>query len=216
MDPGQPREMPKHQGEDTDLSIGYGTRLDKLDEPLILYPARSRAFDAFNERVKFLWIPALLFYGLGTYLNPDKLWLAIACITWLLLTYICARRFYLLSLLPILEMRSDGLSIHSFAIKLFIPWSEIKEVQSYEFGYRYIGIVPINLGKTLTRVTLGTKYYVWVSALAMPLCRFFGVFAAPINILESELPLSADDVADQINLRRAYALGQGSSIEPGE
>ncbi|MBS2007340.1 MAG: hypothetical protein JST01_09890 [Cyanobacteria bacterium SZAS TMP-1] len=180
--------------------------IEDLSKPLILYPARNNTIEAFDQRIRFLWLPVLVFYGFGLYLHPEKLWLSIACVAGLLITCIWARRFYSRSLLPILEMGSDGVLIHSFCIKLFIPWSEIKEVRSYEFFYQYVGIVPVDLSRVLAQGTLGTKYYAWMSALAIPICRILGGFAAPINILESELPLSADDIVEQINIRRQRAL----------
>ena len=45
----------KPEGEESDLSIGCGTHLDRLDEPLILYPPRDRAIAGLHDRfLKFV------------------------------------------------------------------------------------------------------------------------------------------------------------------
>lgn len=44
---------------DADALSAFGTRIDKLDEPLILYPARNRAIEGLHDRVR-ITLPVLL------------------------------------------------------------------------------------------------------------------------------------------------------------
>lgn len=210
--------MPKHLGEDTDLSIGYGTRLDKLDEPLILYPARGRAIAGLHSRfVKLLPLLLVLYAAL---LMADPLqWPFIGCLTIMqVIMYLCVRRTHSRAVVPIMTLRLDGIEVHSLYIDMFIPWTEIKEVRTYNIGTGEmdVGIVPFDLSSTLARGSLRTRIFAWMSVACMPFGRLFGIFTPPLIILESELPLAAEDIVEQINLRRAFALGLDRSIESSE
>lgn len=211
--------------EENDLSIGYGTHLDKLDEPLILYPPRSGAIDALHGRFSKYVVPiSVLFYvvilamALTTVISPflpsaaqqamsTELWcLFIFYTVSLPLMYIFIRRKLSRAVLPVMVMRNDGIEIHSLNLDIFIPWEEIKEVRTYNFLEPHLGIVPFDLKKTLLRASPYTQFICWANEFCVHLCKRMQILVTPIFLLDTELPLPIDVVAEQIILRQAHAL----------
>jgi hypothetical protein len=74
-----------------------------------------------------------------------------------------------------------------------------------------VGIVPNDLGKTLAHGSIATQILGWSNACWAPIYRLFGCPLAPINIPEQYLLLSASEVKEQIDLRRAHTLGRNSA-----
>jgi len=230
MDPEKPYEISRHEDEANDLSIGYSTHLDRLDEPLILYPPRSAAIDALHGRfLKYILPVSVLFYvvvlamALLTVsapflpsaarqgLSTELLWLLIFYTLLLPLMYISIRRKLSRAVLPVLAMRQHGIEIHSLNLDLFIPWEEIKEVRTFTFVEPHLGIVPFDLKKTLARGSRDTKIFCWMNEISARLYKPGGISVTPIFLVDCELPLPIDVVAEQIILRQAHAL---KLIEP--
>jgi hypothetical protein len=185
----------------------HGTSIQNLDQPLILYPARHRALAGLNQRFKFLILPYLFCCLVLQIHHLQEWWRTPFLLVLFASVYVSLRRRQTQAVRPIAEMSSEGLGIHSLHMDMFIPWSEIKEVRVYGCFIRMVGIVPKDARKTFAHGTVITQIKAWINAFLVPLYRLFGVFVAPLNILESELPLSAEEVTEQINLRRVRALG---------
>jgi hypothetical protein len=205
------------QSHDTASSVycDHGTSIQNLDQPLILYPARRRALDGLNQRFKFLILP-YLFCCLGLQIHHLQEWWRTPFLLLLFASvYVGMRRRHTQAVHPIAQMSSEGLGIHSLHMDMFIPWSEIKEVRVYGCFIRMVGIVPKDATKTFAHGTVITQIKAWINAFLVPLYRLFGIFMAPLNILESELPLSAESVTEQINLRigHAHGLSQVTQID---
>lgn len=225
MDPEKPNEILGPHDEENDLSIGYGTHLDRLDEPLTLYPPRSGTIDALHGRFfKYIVPISVLFYvviltmALVTANAPfmpkaaqhamstELWWLLILYTVLQPLMYIFIRRKLTRAVLPVMAMRPDGIEIHSLNLDIFIPWEEIKEVRTFTFIEPHLGIVPFDLKKTLARGSLYTQIICWMNELCAHIYKRSGISVTPIFLLDCELPLPIDVVAEQIILRRAHAL----------
>ncbi|MDP3509533.1 MAG: hypothetical protein Q8T09_16295 [Candidatus Melainabacteria bacterium] len=225
MNPDEPDEIESFSDEERALSADYGTRLDRLDEPLILYPPRSGAIDALHGRFfKYIVPISVLFYvvilamALTTAISPfipsasqqalstELWWLLILYTLSLPLMYIFVRRKLSRAVLPVLAMRQDGIEIHSLNLDIFIPWEEIKEVRTFTFIEPHLGIVPFDLKKTLARGSRYTQIFCWMNEFCARLYKSSGISVTAIFLLDCELPLSIDVVAEQIISRQAHAL----------
>lgn len=225
MNPDKPDEIASFPDEERALSADYGTRLDKFDEPLILYPPRSGAIDALHGRFLKYILPGLVLlyvsvlgFALLTANSPflpsaaqlaistELLWLLILFTVPLPLMYIFIRRKLSRAVLPVMAMRHDGIEIHSLNLDIFIPWDEIKEVRTFTFVEPHLGIMPFDLRKTLARGSLYTQIICWMNELCARFYKPSGISVTPIFLLDCELPLSIDVVAEQIILRQAFAL----------
>lgn len=225
MDPEKPYEVSRYEDEANDLSIGYSTHLDRLDEPLILYPPRRAGIDALHGRfLKYIVPMSVLFYlamlavallnANAPFLPGAKLlsfstefWCLVILYTLSLpLTYISIRRKLSRAVLPVLAMRQHGIEIHSLNLELFIPWEEIKEVRTFTFLEPHLGIVPYDLKRTLARGSRDTKIFCWMNEISARLYKLSGISVTPIFLVECELPLPIDVVAEQIISRQAFAL----------
>lgn len=203
---------PIHLGQEQGNYLN-GIDNEELDKPFVLYLNRKKILEGHNSRYKLGLIGNFLICGLMLIAYPGIWWMPISNLALTALIYICIRRAYSYSISPVIETHSNGLSIRSLYVNLFIPWNEIKEVRSFHFFEQNVGIVPIDFKKTLERGTMGTKLFCWSNALCMQFFQLFSVFLAPIYISEEELPLSAIDVAKQIELRRIHALQANKVIE---
>lgn len=194
---------------DTHELSAFGTRIDKLDEPLILYPARKRAIEGLHDRFRKIVLPGLLMVSILFLLtNPTQWWLILLNSLIFALIYLYVRRLHLRAVLPIITMKAEGVEIHSLHMDLFIPWCELKEVRPFKlvFCEPLLGIVPIDFNKTIAPLRPIQKLTRWTEAVCCPILNLFGNSTVPLYILESELPLSVAEIAEQMNLRRARAL----------
>ncbi len=214
IDPAEPSEVSALGHQDTDISTDCGTMIDRLDKKLTLYPPRGLAIAGLHDRfVKVILPMASLFYLVVLGIFPALWWVLIFFTFSLLCMYISVRRTHSRTVLPVMEMRLEGIEIHSLNIDIFIPWAEIKEVRAFTLMEAHIGIVPFDLRKTLARGTVKTQIFGWTNAACVPIYKLFGIFVSPLFLLQSELPLTIDDVVEQINLRRQSAL---RLLEPGD
>lgn len=187
----------------------FGTRIDKLDEPLILYPARKRTIDGLHDRFKKIVLPGLLVLSISfVCMYPTQWWLLLLNSLIFALIYLYMRRLHLRAVLPIIAMKAEGVEIHSLHMDLVVPWCELKEVRPFKlvFCEPLLGIVPIDFNKTIAPLRPIQKLTRLTEAVCCSVFELFGISAVPLYILESELPLSVAEVAEQMNLRRALAL----------
>jgi len=100
-----------------------------------------------------------------------------------------------------------------FASALVVPFErelvslEIKEARAYTFVLRFVDIVPVDAGKTGRHASAFTLMNYWCNVASVPLMRLFGCFMAPIDVPADWLPLCPEEIVEQIELRRAHALG---------
>jgi hypothetical protein len=192
----------------SDQLVSHGAEIEKLNEPLILYCTRREAIGWLHKRFKLVllfFVPYAAFV-----LLVEHNWLVVCGLAaWIAFMYIWQMRAHTKSISPVIEMRPEGLVVHSMLTDFqLIQWNEIKEARAYRCIYQSVGIVPYDLKKTLARGSIAAQMIGWNNVVWAPIYRLFGCFLAPINIPEQYLPLSATDVAEQINLRRLRAVGQ--------
>lgn len=186
--------------------ICHGTMIGDLDKPLVLYKNRVGSLKALHRRMMLVAVGLvfLLYSFLSTY--PELWWQAVCYVLFLVYLYVAQRRHFSRAVLPVLEMNSTGIVIRSFCVKISIPWNEIKEVRHHKFIVSFIGIVPIKTSKTASRGTFLTQCFIWSNLLCLYFYRLFGVFMAPIEVLASEFPISAESLSEEMNLRLTHAL----------
>ena len=150
------------------------------------------------------------------FMYPAQWWLPFPISLMFAFTYLHMRRLHLRAVLPIIAMKAEGVEIHSLHMDLFIPWCELKEARPFKLGLSepLLEIVPINFNKTIAQLGPIQKLTRWTEAVCCSIFELFGISGGPLYILESELPLSVAEIAEQMNLRRARALGLDQSIEP--
>ena len=194
-------------------SLAYSTETDigicieDSSKLLILYQNRKGALQWLKKQVvsEVAFFSACISGGHLFSGNPGEINLGVALgqISVILFTYSLAyllmRRTYERAIKPIITMKSRGIEVQTPMFRFdLIPWSELKEARVFNFiFYRFLAISPLSLKKTLKRGDLLTQIASWSNT---PFCP-------PILIPEALLPLSADDVALQLNRRRAYACG---------
>lgn len=184
----------------------YGTMIDDLNQPLIFYKNRAGALASLNAQfiIVSLILPFATYAYLCTY--PERWWVATCFLLFIAFLYIVQRRYYSGAVLPVIEMNSTGLVLRTLHYNIAIPWNEIREVRAHRFIIWHIGIVPVDAAKTAARGTFLTRCVLWLHVLLIGVYRLFGVFVAPIELHASEFSISAEALAEQINLRRAHAL----------
>lgn len=190
----------------SELDANYGTMIDDLNQPLIFYKNRAGALANLNERfiIVSLILPFATYAYLCTY--PERWWVATCFLLFIAVLYIVQRRYFAGAVQPVLEMNSTGLVLRTLHYNMAIPWNEIQEARAHRFITWHIGIVPVDAAKTAARGTFLTQCILWLHVLLIGVYRPFGVFVAPIELHASEFPISAETLAEQINLRRAHAL----------
>jgi hypothetical protein len=184
----------------------YGTMIEDLDQPLVLYTNREGSLKALHARLLAtnLLAPLLIFSYLIN--HPERWWMAVCFMSILAFSYIVQRRYYSGAVLPVIEMNSTGLVLRTLHYNIAIPWNEIREVRAHRFIVWLIGIVPADTATTAARGTYLTQFVIWLNRSCIGFYRLFGVFVAPIELHASEFSISAEALAEQINLRRAHAL----------
>jgi hypothetical protein len=76
-----------------------------------------------------------------------------------------------------------------------LRWSEIAEVKIYSFmKQRFLGVIPTNLDEVLQHQNTVKRWLMRVNR---------GLVEAPINVPESALPVTLEDILSQINARRS-------------
>ncbi len=95
MEPDEQTELAEFQATDLDVHSGYGTRIDRVDEPLILYPGRSNSVEALNKRGVVILPLYLLLSVPFIFLVPSYSWFIIGSLIALVFLYFQPRRKYL-------------------------------------------------------------------------------------------------------------------------
>ncbi len=189
-----------------ECDASFGTMIEVLDQPLILYTNREGSLKALHARL--LATNLLAAFLIFSYLihHPERWWIAVCFMSILAFSYIEQRRYYSGAVLPVIEMNSTGLVLRTLHYNIAIPWNEIREVRAHRFIVWLIGIVPADTVATAARGTRLTQFVIWLNGACIGFYRLFGVFVAPIELHATEFPISAEALAEQINLRRAHAL----------
>ena len=103
---------------------------------------------------------------------------------------------------PILSISSMGITVNTLGCRVgFLPWEEIKDVYTYKIGERLVGITLQDPQKVYAHLGLKHSLIPRMNALVAPLYKPFGIRVAPITFPAAYLPVSADELLEQI---RAY------------
>lgn len=93
---------------------------------------------------------------------------------------------------PMIVVSRDGLFDNASAIGAgWLRWHEIAEIKILSFmSQRFLGIVPVNLESVLARTSFWRRLFLRMNRQLVH---------APINIPESVLPMSVDELLEKIN-----------------
>jgi hypothetical protein len=99
--------------------------------------------------------------------------------------------------LPILALTPEGLYVHSALHDLgLLGWHEIANVYAYDRIYRYVGIVPYDVAAIAKRVGRRARLMRFTNFAAS--ASISANRAAPINIPQEYLPITADEMVQRI------------------
>jgi hypothetical protein len=109
---------------------------------------------------------------------------------------------------PAVTLGPEGISVNLLATRIGqLQWHEIADVRCYWLLYRFVGIVPVDSATVYQRIGMKRSFLMRMNQFLIPMYRLFGTFVAPINIPDEYLPLSADELAAQIQgWRQAQTL----------
>ncbi len=193
-------------------------------DSLVIYPDKRKMIRRLNLRGLCVLLPVaagmfVLFAFLRRLISPHYpnpahpvppfLVTEFTFLPWCILVFYFAVYVFTLAVLmrqnrPLITLTPEGLIIHTVATQIgLLRWDEIGEVRTYTLIYRYVGIVPrdpAGLYRRLGRRSLLLRLNSW----CIPLYRLFGQFAAPINIPQEYLPMSADELATLIRNHRPF------------
>lgn len=170
-----------------------------VTDPVIIYTDSKKAIRRMGIRVLcmspfFLW----MYVVLGQAPNPDAILRLIILLELPIIYLIMARRLSQQKK-PIVSLSSQGITVNTVGTQVgFIPWDEVKEVYTYRLGYKYVGITLKNPKTLYRRIGLKRSWLLMMNRAVAPLYRPFGVRVAPISIPQEYLPMTADELAAQI------------------
>ena len=105
---------------------------------------------------------------------------------------------------PIVSFSSQGITVNTLCTRVgFLRWDEIKDVTTYNLGFRFVGITLNDPATVYRRLGLKDSWLLRLNGLVVPLYKLVRIRVAPINIPQEYLPLSADELLAQINAYRA-------------
>jgi len=180
-----------------------------IDGPAIIYLDKRKAMRKLRLRILCL-TPIVLAIFAVTRLPPHPLPLEgiTLFLDWILLLelpvlYFLISRNFARQTRPILSVSSMGITIDMLANRVgYLPWEEIKDVYSYRIGERLIGITLKDPRKVYARLGLKRSFVLRMNALVAPLYKPFGIRVAPITFSAIYLPISVDELLEQIKLHR--------------
>ncbi|MGO8670892.1 MAG: hypothetical protein ACLQVD_05970 [Capsulimonadaceae bacterium] len=101
---------------------------------------------------------------------------------------------------PIITLTPEGIVINSQMTKIgLLLWDELADIRTYNLIHRFLGIIPRDITNLCSRMGSKRGALLRANAFVIPVFRFFGIFAAPINIAQEYLPVTADEMLDRIN-----------------
>ena len=149
----------------------------------------------------------LMFALLSATLNPQDA--VTNLLRWSLLAetpilYFLVMRIVIRQSKPIVSLSSLGITINLLGMRVgFLRWDEIKDVYTYRFGERFVGIT-LNDPKTVyRRIGLRGSLLLRMNDLVAPLYKPFRIRVPSVSIPAAYLPGTADELLTQIKSYRA-------------
>lgn len=179
-----------------------------VEEPVIIYTDRRKASRIVRLRALcFLPVGLLMFAILS--LKPDTLDAFTNVLRWSVLAeapvlYFLVTRSLTRQTKPIVSLSSLGITVNVLGMRVgFLQWDEIKDVYTYRFGERFVGIT-LNDPKTVYgRIGLRGSWLPRMNDLVAPLYKPFRIRIPSVSIPAAYLPGTADELLTQIKAYRA-------------
>jgi len=192
----------------------HGASMVDLDAPLVLYNDRSNAITNLNRRLKFV-IPAVLVYALLLCASQGLL-TGIICFASFSITmaigYLMVVRRFNRATKPLLQMDETGLTIRALLTDCHLDWNNVEEARAYRFIYKFAGINPRSI--SAIKGPLPVKLFLYMNYLSAMLYRLVGIKVCVINVPEQYAHLKAEEICEQIELRRQHHLALPDKSKP--
>jgi hypothetical protein len=216
-----------------DDTVAAGRKLeDTQQENYTLFADRGKAIRSLNFSVLCINLPIIvMLYIAGSCLNwkvaipytvdhrysyyadiPLPSWYPLLLLAFSAGSYLFTLQSINKQSKPIVALSTEGIIVDTTATHLpLIFWNEIKEVKSYTFIYRYVGIVPNDSKALFRRLGFRNTWLMQMNASCVWFYRAFGITFSEINIPQVYLPISADELTSKI---RGFHDRFGFLLEP--
>jgi len=176
-----------------------------IDGPLMMYMDKRKALRILRLRILCVAPFCIGMFALMSIPPPDDAVLNFLRWTLLLETpvlYFLVSKSFAKQAKPVLSLSSMGITVNVLGCRVgYLPWDEIQDIYPFRFGERMIGITLKDPKKVYARLGLKHSLFPRMNALVAPLYKPFGIRIAPIIFPVAYLPVSADELLEQI---RAY------------
>ena len=178
-----------------------------VEAPITIYTDSRKALRRLRLRMLCLTPVMLLLFGMlsvsSAPLDGFTNLLRWALLAELPFLYLIMSRKLSKQTKPIVSLSSQGITVNTVCSQVgFLRWDEIKDVYTYNMGYRFVGITLSDPKTVYTRIGLKRNWLLRSNALVAPLYKPFRIRVAPINIPQEYLPMSADELLAQIQAYR--------------
>ncbi len=176
--------------------------LAELDAPLIIYNDRRQAIAKLNKRMMFA-VPVVAIYCLSLFAMHLYI-LGLCFIAYFALIYLFVVRRFNRNVAPLMVIDSTGITIQGLLTHLHLDWENFSEARPYTLLYRFVGINPKSIWKM--EASLLTKLLLSYVGLNRVFYSLFGAKAFIINIPEQYSHFKAEEICEQIEMRRKHFL----------
>jgi len=198
--------LPHEEGTESDL----GANVVELDAPLVLYNNRQKAIGSLNKRMMFV-VPVLALYCLGLLMAQMYVHCAVFLAFFAFLYLTVVRRFNQ-SVKPLMEIDSTGITIHALLTHCHLDWNNVGDVRPYTFIYRFAGINPKSVRDV--HAAWPVKLFLLQNRICKTLYGLIGIKVFVINIPEQYSHLKAQEICEQIEMRRQHFLALPNKSQP--
>jgi hypothetical protein len=190
--------LPHEEG----IAAHHGASVAELEAPLLLYNNRQNAIGSLNKRMMFVG-PLVVIYCVLLLLLHQYVSCAIF-IAFFAFLYLAVVRRFNQSVKPLMEIDSTGITIHSLLTHCHLDWNNVEDARPYRFIYRFAGINPKSLWNV--QASWPVKLFLLQNSLCKTLYGLIGLKVFVINIPEQYSHLKAEEICEQIELRRQHFL----------
>ncbi|MFN8554190.1 MAG: hypothetical protein U0103_22160 [Candidatus Obscuribacterales bacterium] len=180
---------------------------DDFSQPLILYNDRNQAIKKLNKRM-FFAAPLIGIYALSV-ASMHLYFLAAFMILYMVAMYLWVVRRFNKNVEPLMKVDATGITVHGLITHCHIDWNNLKEVRAYTFIYKFVGLGAKNVWAL--QASLPMKLFLLYNSLVRFFYRLVGIKLHSINVPEQYSHFKAEDIAEQIERRRAHFLGLSSN-----
>lgn len=188
----------------------HGAGVVEMEAPLVLYNNRQKAIGSLNKRMMFV-IPVVALYC--AFLSMAGLYaMAGIFLVFFAVMYLAVVRRFNKAVTPLLEIDSSGITVHALLTHCRLDWNNVEEALPYTFIYKFAGINPKSVWDV--KASWPVKLFLLQNRICKTLYSFVGLKVCVINIPEQYSHLKAEEICEQIELRRQHFLALPYKSKP--